>query len=261
MPSCTMHFSVECFTARELIVTEPHTSTWFCGCLFVVRVVCGLEHAGGRPKMDLSVITDVVFLVVRWIARSVGRGVTTSSLSCSSSWTTTRSWRAVLHGLALRAALVHRRPDTAMRVTLWALMGAGGKCNKHTQDTSLHFLLFSDFAVIGKCDCTGRNPLHPLQCGFHLVLLLPMLSNRTCLFCSHRHQISSDCRHGLGIFCRASSVISGRVSFHIRCGVYRMMNMCLDVSFVALLLDFFVTVFFSPFWRFSFGPMSVTGPS
>ena len=38
-------------------------------------------------------------------------------------------------------------PDPAMRVTLWALMGAGGNCHEHMQDTppldfSLSFLAF-----------------------------------------------------------------------------------------------------------------------
>ena len=29
-------------------------------------------------------------------------------------------------------------PEPAMRVTLWALMAAGGSCNKHSQDTPPH---------------------------------------------------------------------------------------------------------------------------
>ena len=33
-------------------------------------------------------------------------------------------------------------PDPAMRVTLWALMGAGGNCHEYIQDTSPHFFLF-----------------------------------------------------------------------------------------------------------------------
>ena len=31
-------------------------------------------------------------------------------------------------------------PDPAMRVTVWALIGAGGKCNNHSQDTPHLFL-------------------------------------------------------------------------------------------------------------------------
>ena len=41
LPTCTMHFSLECF-AREWIVTKPRTPTSFCGCL-VARVVCVVE--------------------------------------------------------------------------------------------------------------------------------------------------------------------------------------------------------------------------
>ena len=78
-------------------------------------------------------------------------------------------------------------PEPSMGVTLWALMGAGGNCHEHMQDTPLHFFAFLGFCWDRhhQCDCTGRNPLDPLLlCGFHLVLPLPMLSNRTCLFCS-----------------------------------------------------------------------------
>ena len=33
-------------------------------------------------------------------------------------------------------------PDPAMRVTLWALMGAGGNCHEHIQDTPPHLFFF-----------------------------------------------------------------------------------------------------------------------
>ena len=33
-------------------------------------------------------------------------------------------------------------PDPAMRVTLWALMGAGGNCHEYIQDTPPHLFLF-----------------------------------------------------------------------------------------------------------------------
>ena len=33
-------------------------------------------------------------------------------------------------------------PDPAMRVTLWALMGAGENCHEYIQDTPLHLFLF-----------------------------------------------------------------------------------------------------------------------
>ena len=33
-------------------------------------------------------------------------------------------------------------PDPATRVTLWALMGAGGNFHKHSQDTPTNFFLF-----------------------------------------------------------------------------------------------------------------------
>ena len=33
-------------------------------------------------------------------------------------------------------------PDPTMRVTLWALMGAGGNCHEYIQDTPLHLFLF-----------------------------------------------------------------------------------------------------------------------
>ena len=36
-------------------------------------------------------------------------------------------------------------PDPAMRVTLWALTGAGGNCHEHMQDTPPHFFDFLGF--------------------------------------------------------------------------------------------------------------------
>ena len=37
-------------------------------------------------------------------------------------------------------------PEPSMCVTLWALMGAGGNCHEHMQDTPLHFLAFLGFS-------------------------------------------------------------------------------------------------------------------
>ena len=43
---------------------------------------------------------------------------------------------AVLYGLALREALVHRRPEALdARDCFWALMSVGDDCDKRTQDT------------------------------------------------------------------------------------------------------------------------------
>ena len=130
-------------------------------------------------------------------------------------------------------------PDPAMRVTLWALMGVGDDCDKRIQDTSPLDFSLTFLAFCGdwhnQCDCVGSTwfCLH-LCCQKGPVFCVPP-----------RHQISSHRRHGLGILCRsttagyvmlantfvmtvhnvpASSVISGRVSFHIRCGGYRMMS-------------------------------------
>ena len=48
---------------------------------------------------------------------------------------------AVLYRLALRAALVHRRPGPCSARDLWALVGAGGNCHEHIHYTSPHFFL------------------------------------------------------------------------------------------------------------------------
>ena len=37
-------------------------------------------------------------------------------------------------------------PEPSMRVTLWALMGAGGNCHEHMQDTPLLFFAFLRFS-------------------------------------------------------------------------------------------------------------------
>ena len=56
----------------------------------------------------------------------------------SSSWRTTRSWRS-REQIGSRCSI-----GTAMRVTLWALMRAGGNCHEHMQDAQSHY-----FAVLG----------------------------------------------------------------------------------------------------------------
>ena len=51
-------------------------------------------------------------------------------------------------------------PDPAMRVTLWALTGTGGKCHEHMQDSPLHFFAFPGFSP-SRSVCHG--PLRVLR--------------------------------------------------------------------------------------------------
>ena len=121
---------------------------------------------GKTPSRDYFEITDVFlkkkrgshvqsshlpkFAPLFWSCprcRVSGRGVTTSSLSCSSSWTTTRSYRSLAQIGSKCSIGTPSSPDPAMRVTLWALMGAGGKCHEYIQDTLLHL----SFSVEKEC--------------------------------------------------------------------------------------------------------------
>ena len=126
-----------------------------------------------------------------------------------------------------------------MRVTLWALMGAGGELSRaHARHTAsrLFLNLSRFFAAIGITSVTALPGIQWILfcvgsswfCLYLRRLAGPVFSISPC------HQISSHRRHGLGIFCRsttaghvmlantlamtsrsfpASSAISGRVSF------------------------------------------------
>ena len=75
-----------------------------------------------------------------WVS---GRGVTTSSLSCSSSWTTTRSWRSFAQ---IGSTCSTGTPSSRTLQCAWALVGAGGNCHEHIHSSSLHFFAFLGFS-------------------------------------------------------------------------------------------------------------------
>ena len=106
----------------------------------------GGSHVQSSPKFALLFCSCPQC----WVS---GRGVTTSSLSCSSSWTTTRSWRSLSR---IGSTCSTGTPSSSMRVTLWALMGAGGNCHEHMQDTPLHFFAFLGFSPSRS---VGHGPL------------------------------------------------------------------------------------------------------
>ena len=54
-------------------------------------------------------------------------------------------------------------PDPALRVTLWALTGAGGNCHEHMQDTPLHFFVFLGFSP-SRSACHGPLRQQALFC-------------------------------------------------------------------------------------------------
>ena len=133
-------------------------------------------------------------------------------------------------------------PDPAMRVTLWALVGAGGNCHEHMQDTLPTFLLFkkclpwtaSSASALPHMLCALSRYLIVFWRSFWIRSLLRQFDGfrivgvaswRRALFNSHtryihrvlpslccqigpvfsvplRHQTSSHRRHGLGILHR-----------------------------------------------------------
>ena len=126
-----------------------------------------------------------------------------------------------------------------MRVTLWALMGAGGNCHEHMQDTPLHFFAFSPFFHLQEVFAidrfvSRRSSAHvfrsfAISCCFWRSFWASLLGGEPCStvtqdtftwFCLSlccqigpvfsvplRHQTSIHRRHGLGILHRGMTAV------------------------------------------------------
>ena len=106
---------------------------------FNIFLLCGGSHVQSSLLPKLALLFGLVSTC--WGSKC---GVTTSSSSCLSSWTTTRSWRgrARIGSACSTGTLLCQSLQCAWRSG--RLMGEGGNCHEHT---SLHivtlFFLFS----------------------------------------------------------------------------------------------------------------------
>ena len=92
-----------------------------------------------------------------WVS---GRGVTTSSLSCSSSWTTTRSWRNLAR---IGSTCSTGTPSSRSLRCAWRSGRSREQAGIVTSTFKTHrftFLLFSVFAVIGMTSVTALAGIH-----------------------------------------------------------------------------------------------------
>ena len=86
---------------------------------------------------------DLVVLLVEFLEDD-----TKLAQSCTD-WLYVQNWYTVV-------------PDPAMRVTLWALVGAGGNCHEQVQDTLPHFSAFQEVFAMDRF-VSKRSSAHVLR--------------------------------------------------------------------------------------------------
>ena len=135
-------------------------------------------------------------------------------------------------------------PDPAMRVTLWALMGAGTRCNEHTQDSSLRSIFgfsSSHCSMHNHSDCIGgqcstRCSLPALQCTFvyfwsfcsRIFVVTAFLLLRSTWPDGGRCQPRFDVTHQVGSLCELHHTLGLSTAFFFVCSLCATCSLKID---------------------------------